>query len=131
MQSTDQSAAHVLAEVIAFEGAREVARADIEIQVRDDPAEFRDPRPDPDRLAALAEGSGGQVIHDSSSLAALLRAAKRSPSKSVVSPGPDLGPSARLGTCAGLARYRVDRAAVARIGVSVSGSKAPPAGHRF
>jgi len=77
-----------IALVTAFEGEREVARADLEIQVRDDPPEFRDPRPDPDQLAALAEGSGGQVVHDARSLAALLKAAKRSPGVRVVTRSP-------------------------------------------
>ena len=77
-----------VAQVIAFDGSREVARADVEIQVREDPPEFRDPRPDPERLAALAEASGGQVIHDARSLAAVLRNAKRNPEVTIISRTP-------------------------------------------
>jgi hypothetical protein len=77
-----------LAQVIAFEGDREVARADAEIQVRDDPAEFRDPRPDPVKLAALAEGSGGIVVRDAHSLAALFKNAKRNPRVTIVTREP-------------------------------------------
>ncbi len=77
-----------VAQVVAFDGSREVARADVEIQVREDPPEFRDPRPDSERLAALAEASGGQVIHDARSLAAILRGAKRNPEVTIISRTP-------------------------------------------
>jgi uncharacterized membrane protein len=77
-----------VAQVVAFDGSREVARADVEIQVCDDPAEFRDPRPDPDALATLAGASGGLVIHDAPALAAILRGAKRNPDLLIVSRTP-------------------------------------------
>ncbi len=77
-----------VAQVVAFDGSREVARSDVEIQVRDDPAEFRDPRPDADGLAALAEASGGQVIRDARALAAILSGAKRNPDLLIVSRTP-------------------------------------------
>ncbi len=77
-----------VAQVVAFDGSREVARADVEIQVREDSPELRDVRPDPLALAALAEASGGQVINDARSLAAILTGAKRNPEVTIISRTP-------------------------------------------
>ena len=77
-----------VAQVVAFDGSREVARADVEIQVREDSPELRDVRPDPLVLASLADASGGQVIDDARSLAAILKGAKRNPEVTIISRTP-------------------------------------------
>lgn len=58
--------------VTAYEGNRVAAEADLDIQVMNDSPEFRDPRPDHARLAALARGSGGRVLTNSGDLASVL-----------------------------------------------------------
>jgi uncharacterized membrane protein len=59
-------------DVAARDGGQETASSSLEIQVIDDPAEFRDPRPDRARLVELARSTGGQVIDDAEQLVALL-----------------------------------------------------------
>ena len=59
-------------DVAAFDGERIVARSSTQLQTIDDPAEFRDPRPDHAALKKLAEASGGRMIQSSTDLADLL-----------------------------------------------------------
>jgi uncharacterized membrane protein len=59
-------------DVVAFDGDNEVARTNLDLQVIDDPAEFRDPRPDIDLLTKLAKATGGSVVHNAAELASLL-----------------------------------------------------------
>jgi uncharacterized membrane protein len=59
-------------DVVAYDGDTEVARTSLDLEVIDDPAEFRDPRPDVALLTELAQSTGGSVIHDSAELADLL-----------------------------------------------------------
>ena len=59
----------VVLDVRATDGSQEAARAELPVQVIDDPAEFRDPRPDPARLAALARASGGTMLYRPDELA--------------------------------------------------------------
>ncbi len=59
-------------EVAAFDGEKLVARSDLDLQVIEDPAEFKDPRPDPSALARLAEATGGTVIRSAEELSSLL-----------------------------------------------------------
>jgi uncharacterized membrane protein len=67
--STLQSAT---VEIVALEGDKTVAQANLDVQILDDSDEFHDPRPDPSRLAALARLSGGSVLNGSEDLARLL-----------------------------------------------------------
>jgi len=48
------------------------AQTSIELQVIDDPAEFRDPRPNPSQLKELAQATAGRVIQTPADLATLL-----------------------------------------------------------
>ena len=59
-------------DVVAFDGNHEAARSSATVQVIDDPAEFRDPRPDHAALTEIARNSGGRVIHEPEELASLL-----------------------------------------------------------
>jgi len=59
-------------EVAALAGDREVARSSLELQVIDDPVEFRDPRPDPSRLHEIARETAGRVLQNPAALAAAL-----------------------------------------------------------
>ncbi len=59
-------------EVAAFDGEQLVARSELDLQVIDDPAEFKDPRPDPSALVRLAEATGGSVIQSAEELSSLL-----------------------------------------------------------
>ena len=59
-------------DVAAFDGERIVARSSTQLQTIDDPAEFRDPRPDHPALKKLADASGGRMIQNSTELADLL-----------------------------------------------------------
>jgi len=62
---------HVL-DVAAFDGEQEVARSNIEFQVIDDPAEFRDPRPNAALLRQIAQETRGTVIESAEELSRLL-----------------------------------------------------------
>ena len=52
-------------EVIAYDGDYIAGRGELDVQVLDDSAEYRDLRPDPERLEELAQISGGRVLHNS------------------------------------------------------------------
>ncbi len=59
-------------DVAVFDGEQTVARSNLELQLIDDPAEFRDPRPNPAVLARLAEATGGELIQSAEQLSSLL-----------------------------------------------------------
>jgi uncharacterized membrane protein len=59
-------------DVAAFDGEETVARSSLELQLIDDPAEFRDPRPNAPLLEGLAAAAGGSVIHSANDLSSLL-----------------------------------------------------------
>ena len=54
----------------------------------DDPAEFRDPRPDPARLEQLAQATAGRVIRNPQELAAVLAAHPQATTTDLVSRSP-------------------------------------------
>ena len=59
-------------EVVAYEGSSVAAKTDVGLQLLNDFAEFRDPRPDAPRLEQLAQASGGQVLRSPLDLTTLL-----------------------------------------------------------
>jgi uncharacterized membrane protein len=75
----------VTLDVTAYDGDRIAARADVDVQVLDDPIEFHDPRPEPSRLEELARLSGGQVLRDPAEFRQLLATFKSTPGDVVVS----------------------------------------------
>ncbi len=75
-------------EVLALEGDRVAARSGAVVQIVDDPAEFRDPRPDPSGLAALAQATDGRVIRTPAELAALLASHPEAAASEVVTQSP-------------------------------------------
>jgi uncharacterized membrane protein len=75
-------------EVIAYDGDYIAGRGELDVQVRDDSAEFRDLRPDPQRLEELAQISGGRVLHDSRELNQLLASIKPTVGEAVIARQP-------------------------------------------
>ncbi len=75
-------------EVAALDGERSVAQASIDLQLLDDPAEFLDPRPDPERLAQLARLTGGRVLRSPEELADLLTRQARAADRMLISRKP-------------------------------------------
>jgi uncharacterized membrane protein len=75
-------------EGLALEGDRVAARSVAVVQVVDDPAEFRDPRPDPAGLATLAQATGGRVIRTPADLANLLASHREATATEVVTRSP-------------------------------------------
>jgi uncharacterized membrane protein len=71
-------------EVIAYDGDYVAGRGELDVQVLDDSAEFRDLRPDPQRLEELAQISGGRVLHNSQELSRLLQSIKPAEGEAVV-----------------------------------------------
>jgi hypothetical protein len=59
-------------DVAAFDGARMATKSTVELQLIDDPAEFRDPRPNPSLLHELAQATGGSVIQSPEQLSQML-----------------------------------------------------------
>ena len=59
-------------DVAAFDGARMATKSTVELQLIDDPAEFRDPRPNPSLLHELAQATGGSVIQSPDQLSQML-----------------------------------------------------------
>ena len=67
------SAAHALRiELSAYEDFALVDSASIDVQILDDPFERRNPLPNPELLSRIAALSGGKVLPDAESLAALI-----------------------------------------------------------
>ncbi len=62
----------LMLDVAALDGDQVAAQSSAFLQVIDDPVEFRDPRPDPAQLKALAQATAGRVIQTPDGLAALL-----------------------------------------------------------
>ena len=75
-------------EVAALDGDREVGRSSLELQVIDDPAEFRDPRPDFARLKGLAKAASGRVIQTPAELATALGEHPQASVRTVVTRSP-------------------------------------------
>lgn len=75
-------------EVIAYDGDYIAGRGELDVQVLDDSAEFRDLRPDPQRLEELAQISGGRVLHDSRELNQLLASIKPTVGEAVIARQP-------------------------------------------
>jgi uncharacterized membrane protein len=75
-------------EVTAYDQNRVVGREELDLQILDDSAEFRDLQPDPKRLEELAQVSGGKVLHNSQELAELLESSKPSMSDPIISRQP-------------------------------------------
>jgi hypothetical protein len=75
-------------DLLAFDGEQSVAQTAIDLQLLDDPAEFRDPRPDHDRLAQLARSSGGQILKSPEALADLVSRGARAGDRLLVSRQP-------------------------------------------
>ncbi len=59
-------------DVAAFDGNQLVAKASVDLQTIDDPAEFHDPRPDHAKLLELAKQTGGRAIQSPAELADVL-----------------------------------------------------------
>jgi hypothetical protein len=73
LREPDGSTVHrLMLEVAALDGDNEAAKSSALVQVIDDPAEFRDPRPDHAGLSEIARSSGGHVIKSPEELASLL-----------------------------------------------------------
>ena len=60
-------------ELSALEGATLVDSTSLDVQVLDDPPELQNPMPNPTLLAGVAASSGGEVLADAPSLAAVIR----------------------------------------------------------
>ena len=75
-------------DVTAHDGDSVVATSSIPLQVIDDPAEFRDPRPDSAQLERLAQAASGRVIHTPFDLAALLAQHPQASVRTVVARSP-------------------------------------------
>jgi uncharacterized membrane protein len=60
-------------ELSVYEGATLVDSTSLDVQVLDDPPELQNPMPNPKLLAEIAASSGGEVLPDAPSLAAVIR----------------------------------------------------------
>ncbi len=78
----------LLLDVTAFDGERIASTSTIEVQLIDDPAEFRDPRPNPGLLGKLARATGGSVIQSPTDLANLLGRHKDATVQTIVTRSP-------------------------------------------
>jgi uncharacterized membrane protein len=74
--------------VHSLDGDREVARTSLELQVIDDPAEFRDPRPDPAKLHTIARDTSARVLRNPADLAAAIAAHPKASVRKVVTRWP-------------------------------------------
>jgi uncharacterized membrane protein len=75
-------------DVVALDGNRVAAQSSAPLQVIDDPAEFRDPRPNPSLLKELAHATDGRVIETHADLAALLAGHREAAVSEVVTRSP-------------------------------------------
>ena len=75
-------------EVAAYDGNQVAAQALLDVQILDDPVEFHDPRPDPQRLEELARLSGGRVLHTAEELAEVLNSYTPAPGEIIVNRAP-------------------------------------------
>jgi hypothetical protein len=85
---TSSSLRSLALEVVAYDGDDVAGRGELDVQVLDDSAEFRDIRPDPHRLEDLAQTSGGRVLHDSRDLSRLLASIKPTVGEAVIARQP-------------------------------------------
>ena len=60
------------------------AQVDVELQLLNDFAEFRDPRPDAQRLEQLAQASGGQVLRSPLDLTTLMASYQPAPGERTI-----------------------------------------------
>ncbi len=95
-------------EVVALEGEESVAQTSLNLQLLDDPAEFVDPRPDPETLSQLARSSGGQVLKSPEALADLLTRQAAVGRSHIDLAQAGLGPTLGLGLADRPAGERVD-----------------------
>ena len=100
----------LVVDVTAHDGDSVVATSSIQLQVIDDPAEFRDPRPNSWQLERLAQAAAGRVIHTPLELARYSRSTRTRPSERSSSLAA-LGLSATLAALPGIARQRMDSSA--------------------
>jgi hypothetical protein len=75
-------------DVVAADGDEVAAKSSVDLQVIDDPAEFRDPRPDHAALGEIARQTRGQVIHTPEQLAGLLARDPNASARVVVTRSP-------------------------------------------
>jgi len=75
-------------DVVALDGDRVAAQSSALLQVIDDPAEFRDPRPNPSQLKELAQATAGRVIQTPADLATLLAGHREATVSEVVTRSP-------------------------------------------
>lgn len=71
-------------DVFAYDGNRLAAQTTLDVQVLDDPIEYRDPSPDHTRLEQLARDSGGTILHSAEQLAGLLNTYQTAPGEVIV-----------------------------------------------
>jgi hypothetical protein len=71
-------------DVVAYEGSSTATKADVELQLLNDCAEFHNPRPDAQRLEQLAQASGGQVLRSALDLTMLLSSYQPAPGERTV-----------------------------------------------
>ena len=88
LESPGSTVHQLLLDVAALDGDRVVAQSSVRLQVIDDPVEFRDPRPDPAQLKALAQATAGRVIQTPGDLATLLAGHPESTRTDVVTHSP-------------------------------------------
>jgi hypothetical protein len=100
--TTGQGLHGAMVEVVAMDGERVVSRASLDVQVLDDSDEFRDPRPDPTRLASLASHSGGSILRGPEDLANLLQVSTEEVDRVVTTRSPLWDKPAVLGLVFGL-----------------------------
>jgi hypothetical protein len=75
-------------EVVAQDVERNVAQTSVDLQLHDDPAEFLDPRPDPEKLVELAKLTGGRALRSPEELADLLTRHARAADRMLISRKP-------------------------------------------
>jgi len=78
----------LMVDVSAFDGEKAVATSTVEVQLIDDPAEFRDPRPNRALLEGLASSTGGSVIRTPAELSNLLGRHKDATVQTIVTRSP-------------------------------------------
>ncbi len=74
----------VALDVIAYDKGQIAAQATLDLQVRDDPLELREPQPNPARLEEIAHVSGGEVLHSATELRRVLETCTRAPDEVIV-----------------------------------------------
>ncbi|MFI5454521.1 MAG: hypothetical protein ACHRXM_03635 [Isosphaerales bacterium] len=88
LESPGSTVHPLVLDVAVFDGDQVAAQSSSELQVIDDPVEFRDPRPDPARLKELAQATAGRVIETPAELATLLAGHPEATQSEVVTRSP-------------------------------------------